>query len=30
MLYLYLSILQDLSNDYLLNHLGYGPPILGP
>jgi hypothetical protein len=25
-LYLYLPILQDLSNDYLLNRLSYGPP----
>jgi hypothetical protein len=25
-LYLYLPILQDLSNDFLLNRLSYGPP----
>jgi hypothetical protein len=29
-LYLYLPILQDLFNDYLLNRLGYGPPDLDP
>jgi hypothetical protein len=27
-LYLYLPILQNLSNDYLLSHVSYGPPGL--
>jgi hypothetical protein len=29
-LYLYFPILQDLSNDYLLNYLSYGPYGLDP